>query len=151
VINAPRSVKNCVPHELITPGGREFFSPGVDITTLGGVQNLENPECNKHAHNIQKDKIQQNTTLLTIYKSQSYSLKKLRIEALVAEILGVTGDRSSRNFYLKIAWTLPEDLIRTAIRDTRDERSTGRIKTTPGAFFTDWLKRLAQSRGINMP
>jgi hypothetical protein len=151
VINALRSVKNCVPCELITPGEREFFSPGVDMTTLGGVQNLENPECNEHAHNIQKNKIQQNTTLLTVHKSRTYLLKKLRVEALVAEILEVTGDRSSRNFYLKIAWNLPEDLIRTAIRDTRDESSTGRIKMTPGAFFTDWLKRLAQSRDIDMP
>lgn len=151
VMDALGGAMKAMPGAPITPGGRYLFTPGVDPKTLGGVQNLDNPECNEDAHNIQKNKIQLNKTLSTIEKSQFRALKRLQIEALVAEILEVTGDRSSRNFYFKIAWRLPEDLIRTAIRDTRDERATSRIKKSAGAFFTDWLKRLAESRGIDMP
>jgi hypothetical protein len=151
VMDALGDAMKAMPGAPITPGGRYLFTPGVDPKTLGGVQNLDNPECNEDAHNIQKNKTQLNKTLSTIEKSQFRALKRLQIEALVAEILEVTGDRSSRNFYFKIAWRLPEDLIRTAIRDTRDERATSRIKKSAGAFFTDWLKRLAESRGIDMP
>jgi hypothetical protein len=115
------------------------------------VHSANEPECIENAHKIQKNKKEFDKTLTTLEKSSSQTLKRIHTEALVTEILEVTSDPSSRNFYLKLARNLPEDLIRTAIRDTYDERATGRIKKTPGAFFTDWLKRLVETRGLVMP
>jgi hypothetical protein len=119
--------------------------------TLGGLQTGSEPECNQHAHNIQENNRQFDKTLITINQTQLPSLRRTHVEKLVHEIVEVTGDRGSRNFYFKLAWNLPEEVIRTALSDTRQERLTGRIHKNPGAFFVDWLKRLAQSRGFKMP
>jgi phage replication O-like protein O len=102
-----------------------------------------------YPHNKQLNNKQFDNTL-TLTTSQS-SLERRRIEALVGDILDVTGDRRSRNFYLKLAGSLPESLIRTAITDTRDTLRTGQVRTTPGAYFTGCLKFLARTRGVPMP
>jgi hypothetical protein len=112
---------------------------------------MTEPECNENAHKIQPDKRQFDKSLLTTSQSQKSDLKRLCVEGLVAEILAVTGDRRSRNFYLKLAWNLPEDVIRTAISDTRAETSAGRIRKSAAAFFTDWVKTLVRTRGLKMP
>jgi hypothetical protein len=76
----------------------------------------------------------------------AYETKKQ--DWLVADILKVTGDRHSRNFYRQLARTLPEGIISMALTDTRDAKAAGRIQKTPGAYFTDAVKQLAQLRGI---
>jgi hypothetical protein len=149
--NAEGSVRGSAPSASRTPRERFQCSPGVNQKTHGGVHSANEPECIENAHKIQKNKKEFDKTLTTLEKSSSQTLKRIHTEALVTEILEVTSDPSSRNFYLKLARNLPEDLIRTAIRDTYDERATGRIKKTPGAFFTDWLKRLVETRGLVMP
>jgi hypothetical protein len=102
-----------------------------------------------YPHNKQLDNKQFDNSL-TLTTSQS-SPERRRIEALVGDILDITGDRRSRNFYLKLARSLPESLIRAAITDTRDALRTGQVRTTAGAYFTGCLKFLARARGVSMP
>jgi phage replication O-like protein O len=158
VINAPESVSvtrgsasNAPVSAFVAWGERKQFIPRLNTDTQGGLHIVAEPECNEDAHNIQSNKKQINKSLLTTTKFQNTDVKRLRVEGLVAEILAVTGDRRSRNFYLKLAWNLPEDVIRTAISDTRAETSAGRIRKSEGAFFTDWVKTLAKTRGLKMP
>jgi hypothetical protein len=117
----------------------------------GGLQTLQGPECNHDAHNIQKNKRQFDKSLTTTEKSQNPAFKRAKVDQLVLEILEVTGDAKSRNFYFKLAWNLPEDIIRTAISDARSEKLAGKIRKSPGAFFTDWIKTLVATQGLKMP
>jgi hypothetical protein len=151
VIFADGSVSSAVPSASINQGGRDEFIRRVKHGAPGGVQILSEPECNEDAHNIQKNKKQFNKSLITIPQNQLPDLKRPRVEDLVADIIEVTGDRASRNFFFKIAWNLPEEVIRTALSDTRHEKLAGRIHKNPGAFFVDWLKRIAKTRGLKMP
>jgi DNA-binding transcriptional ArsR family regulator len=145
------SASNAPTSAFAVPGERYQFTPRLNSDTQGGLQVATEPECNEDAHNIQSDKRQFDKSLLTTKQSQKPDLKRLCVEGLVAEILAVTGDRRSRNFYLKLAWNLPEDVIRTAISDTRTEISAGRIRKSAAAFFTDWVKTLVRTRGLKMP
>ncbi len=163
VIYAPESVpislgsaSNAPTSASAALGERYQFTPRLKTDTRGGLQVMTDPECNENAHKIQPDKIQPDKrqfdkSLLTTGQSHKSDLKRRCVEGLVAEILAVTGDRRSRNFYLKLAWNLPEDVIRTAISDTRAENSTGRIRKSAAAFFTDWVKTLVRNRGLKMP
>ena len=69
---------------------------------------------------------------------------------IVDEIIGVCGDPWSRPFYRLIAHRVPHDLIRAALSETKYALDAGRIKKSPGAFFTDELKRIAKERGIDL-
>ncbi len=158
VIYAPESVSisrgsvtNAPTSAFSTPGERYQFIPRLNTDTQGGLQVVTEPQCNEDAHKIQLDKRQFDKSLLTTKQSPKSDLKRLCVEGLVAEILTITGDRRSRNFYLKLAWNLPEDVIRTAISDTRTEVSAGRIRKSAAAFFTDWVKTLVRTRGLKMP
>lgn len=151
VIIAGGGVSSAVPGASINQGGRDKFIRRVKRGAPGGLQILPEPECNEDAHNIQKNKKQFDKSLITIIATQLPNLKRPHVEDLVADIIEVTGDRSSRNFFFKLAWNLPEEVIRTALSDTRDEKLTGRIHKNPGAFFVDWLKRIAKTRGLKMP
>jgi hypothetical protein len=65
---------------------------------------------------------------------------------LLADILAVCGDHHSEGSYRKLIAIHSEELIRTALSETRQAHLEGRILKTRGAYFTDTLKRLADLR-----
>jgi len=72
---------------------------------------------------------------------------KESVSHLVDQILEVTGDLHSRNYYMKVAHELPEDTIWMLISQTRQSAKMGEIRTTSAAFFTDLAERaLAKAR-----
>jgi len=81
-------------------------------------------------------------------KSSGSAEDEFRIGILVLEMLDVCHDRHSRGFYRLDAQKVPEELIRTALSETKYQDRIGRIRKSRGAFFTDQLQRLARERGI---
>jgi hypothetical protein len=69
-----------------------------------------------------------------------------RTNALLADILSICGDSHSEGSYRKLIATHSEELIRTALSETRQAKLEGRILKSKGAYFTDTLKRLAELR-----
>ena len=69
-----------------------------------------------------------------------------RTSALLADILTTCGDPHSEGSYRKLIATHSEELIRTALSETRQAKLEGRIIKSRGAYFTDTLKRLAELR-----
>jgi hypothetical protein len=76
--------------------------------------------------------------------------RQAEIEALVEEILRVTGDEENEAFYQRVARLCPTDLIYRVLSEVKDEWRRGLIRTTKGAVFTDKLKRLCRERGIEL-
>jgi len=72
------------------------------------------------------------------------------IEALVNEMIAVTEDPKSRQFYTKVARRCPADLIYRVLSEVKEEWHEGLIRTTKGAVFTDKLKRYCKERGIEL-
>jgi hypothetical protein len=66
--------------------------------------------------------------------------------ALLSDILATCGDPHSEGSYRKLIATHSEELIRTALSETRQAKLEGRIIKSRGAYFTDTLKRLAELR-----
>ncbi|MBV8362844.1 MAG: hypothetical protein JO189_33660 [Deltaproteobacteria bacterium] len=83
-------------------------------------------------------------------KSSGSAEDEFRIGILVLEMLDVCHDRHSRGFYRLVAQKVPEELIRTALSETKYQDRIGRIRKSRGAFFTDQLQRLARERGIEL-
>jgi Replication initiator protein A len=69
-----------------------------------------------------------------------------RTNALLTDILTTCGDPHSEGSYRKLIATHSEELIRTALSETRQAKLEGRILKSKGAYFTDTLKRLAELR-----
>jgi len=69
-----------------------------------------------------------------------------RTNALLSDILSICGDPHSEGSYRKIIATHSEELIRTALSETRQAKFEGRIIKSRGAYFTDTLKRIAELR-----
>jgi hypothetical protein len=78
-------------------------------------------------------------------RSQQLELTE-RTNALLADILTTCGDPHSEGSYRKLIATHSEELIRTALSETRQAKLEGRILKSRGAYFTDTLKRLAELR-----
>ena len=76
--------------------------------------------------------------------------EEIRVGSLVLEMLDLCRDKHSRGFYRLVAQNIPEELIRTALSETRYQDRMGRIKKSRGAFFTDQLQRLARERGMEL-
>jgi len=72
-------------------------------------------------------------------------------EVMVEDILAVTEDPHSRGWYRKLAQLLPSDLLHAVIAETRDAKHQSLIRTSPGAYFTDLLKRRAAQMGLMLP
>lgn len=72
-------------------------------------------------------------------------------EVIVEDILVVTEDPHSRGWYRKLARLLPIDLLYVIISETKDAKHRGLIRTSPGAYFTDLLKRRAAQMGLTLP
>jgi hypothetical protein len=77
--------------------------------------------------------------------------KALWTEVLVEDILAVTKDPHSRGWYRKLAQLLPDELLYTVIAETKDAIHRGLVRTSPGAYFTDLLKRRATGIGLTLP
>jgi hypothetical protein len=69
-----------------------------------------------------------------------------RTNTLLSDILTTCGDPHSEGSYRKLIATHSEELIRTALSETRQAKLEGRIIKSRGAYFTDTLKRLAELR-----
>jgi hypothetical protein len=76
--------------------------------------------------------------------------EEIRVGSLVLEMLEVCRDKHSRGFYRLVAQKVPEELIRSALSETKYQDRMGRITKSRGAFFTDQLRRLARQRGIEL-
>jgi len=72
-------------------------------------------------------------------------------KVIVEDILEVTADPHSRGWYQKLAQLLPVDLLYAVISETKDAKHRGLIRTSPGAYFTDLLKRRAAQMGLTLP
>ena len=77
-------------------------------------------------------------------------LEGARQDLLVEDILSLTGDTKSKQFYRLTANKLSEETIRRAISETRAAHFQHGIRTTPGRYFIDVLKRFATDQGISL-
>jgi hypothetical protein len=77
-------------------------------------------------------------------------LEGARQDLLVEDILSLTGDTKSKQFYRLTANKLSEETIRRAIAETRAAHFQHGIRTTPGQYFIDVLKRFATDQGISL-
>lgn len=66
-------------------------------------------------------------------------------EYLVSEIVAVCHDPHSKGFYRKLVRTVPRDIIHEALGETRYRAQIGEIRSTRGAFFTDYVRRATNS------
>lgn len=73
-----------------------------------------------------------------------------RQRQLIEDLVAGLGDQRSRRFFALVASRLPEDIVRTALTDTRDARIRGGIRRNPGAYFTDLIRRQAFELGISL-
>jgi hypothetical protein len=65
--------------------------------------------------------------------------RRAQDDYLVSEILAVCGDAHSTGFYRKLCRTTPPDVIYEALSETRYQSHLGNIRTSRGAFFTNYL------------
>jgi len=68
------------------------------------------------------------------------------LPSLLADILMVCGDRQNQAAYQQVLREYPEELMRTALAETRQAAQEGRIRKSKGAYFMDALKRLTTLR-----
>jgi len=69
---------------------------------------------------------------------------------LVTDIVAITGEADRARFYERLVESLPEDLIQTALTDTRDGLAAGRVRNA-GAYFIASVKRAAAREGLALP
>ncbi len=98
----------------------------------------------------QKARIQrkQTATQITIGSKPSTTFEPLtdKQQYLVEDILKVCKDSQNRVAYEKIVRDKSEELIRSSLTETRMAIREGRIKKTPGAYFTDTIKQIERLR-----
>jgi len=75
---------------------------------------------------------------------------RIRVEALVDEMLETLRDRESAGLYRLIAQQVPEDLIFEALSETRQQAAVGRIRKSRGAYFTARIRQLAERHGVEL-
>lgn len=73
-----------------------------------------------------------------------------RIDALVEDILAVCKDQQSLRFYKKVAFLMDESTIYRTISEVKEVIHTGEIQRTPGALFTNLIKKYAKERNIDI-
>jgi len=73
-----------------------------------------------------------------------------KLDLLVSDILEVTGDPHSRNFYTLVAKKVREQTVYRAIAATRQAHLQGDIKTSRGRYFTAIIKQLAAEDGVEL-
>lgn len=69
---------------------------------------------------------------------------------IVDDILSVTSDPHSKDYYRLLARKVPEQILRTALSETKDADRRNAINTNPGRYFTSTVKRLASAQGITL-
>ena len=67
---------------------------------------------------------------------------------LAQQILSICHDRHSLAFYQKVVRLLPKQVVFEALSRVKEAQILGRIKDSPGAMFTDLIKRQAKELGI---
>lgn len=85
---------------------------------------------------------------IAIGSKSSYSFEPLngKQEYLVEKILNVCKDSKNKVAYEKIVREKSESLIDSALGETKLAIHRGQIKKTPGAYFTDMIKRIENDR-----
>ena len=139
----------------VSPGGHTEAPPGRPV-----CDPLCDSQCDLrgHTNQIELDRTKTlNVNGFEKFLSESLGEKgkgsaedEFRVKSLVIEMLEVCRDEHSRGFYRLIAQKVPEELIRTALSETKYQDRMGRITKSRGAFFTDQLRRLARERGIEL-
>lgn len=110
------------------------------ITYWPGPKFFEDQEARETRKKI-ADQILQKTKKLT--RGSELSDGKQR---LLDWVLDVCGDYQNEAAYRKMIQQYHEGTIETAIGETKQAKAEGRIRTTPGAYFMDTIKRLAALR-----
>jgi hypothetical protein len=130
------------------PKSRSVCDPLCDsLCDPGGHTNQIEPDRTKtlNVNDFKKPHSEEQTA-----NNRSSAAEEIRIGGLVIEMLEVCRDKHSRGFYGLVAQTVPEELIRAALSETRYQDRMGRITKSRGAFFTDQLQRLARERGMEL-
>jgi hypothetical protein len=117
---------------------------GYVITYYAGKKHFEDLQAQKKRRELaeqitEAEIIKENAQLGLIDPTQKHQL-------LLADILAICGDHENQAAYLKIIKEYSEPLIRMALSETKNARLEKRINKTPGAYFTDTIKRLAELR-----
>ncbi|MBI5180097.1 MAG: replication protein [Nitrospirae bacterium] len=76
--------------------------------------------------------------------------EEFRTEALVEDILEVTKDKKSKGFYRKVVKKCPDAMIYRALSEVKDTDRMGKIKKSPGAYFTSLIQKHAEEQGITI-
>ena len=100
------------------------------------------------------DKIATNKYLEQIPKNVNVAThadeESSRVRAMVDQMVEELADPGSRGFFRLVAHQLPEYLIYRALSETKDARLTGKVRKTPGAYFTHLVKTLAAEYGLEL-
>jgi hypothetical protein len=62
-------------------------------------------------------------------------------EYLLEQIIEITGDDHSEKFFRRVVAQVPEQQVWILMSETKAARLEGHLKKTPGAYFTDLVKR----------
>lgn len=78
-----------------------------------------------------------------------------RVEIIVQDMLQVLRDLKSKNFYTILVRKILEahkspQLIYKALSETKEQTLSGKIRRSPGAYFTDLIKRYCVEDGIEL-
>lgn len=71
-------------------------------------------------------------------------------QLLLDEIMELTGDRYSRNFYRLAVLTLERELVYRALSQTRVALRAGEVRTSAARYFTSLVKRLAAESNVTL-
>ena len=76
--------------------------------------------------------------------------EQYEVDVLVEDILDVCKDKSSINFYKKVARLLDRETIYRALAEVREVANLGEIKKSKGALFTNLIKKYAAEQKIEI-
>jgi hypothetical protein len=83
-------------------------------------------------------------------KLEPGSDEEARLNLLVSDIIHVTEDEHSRNFYTLVVKKVREQTIYRAISTTRQAHLQSEIKTSKARYFTALIQRLAKEDGVSL-
>jgi hypothetical protein len=95
---------------------------------------------------------QQKTLRQKTYETFSKTVdnsQALREKELLGQIMIVCQDVSSFPYYRKLVSSVCHQAIYSALSQVREAKKLGRVKSSPGAMFTDLVKRYQDSIGVS--
>lgn len=92
----------------------------------------------------------ENNVIKRISPNVDNSNRQEHVQDIARMLTEELDDPTSWQFYLRIAWRLPEETIFSALSETKDAHLSGRIKRNRGACFTDIIKRKSRECGVEL-